>query len=134
MPSLCLVLCKVNEETKSQLQPEGAYTHTHTLTSYHLNRTLLYVAAVCAVTKRHRLHGLNRRNFIFSQFWRFEVQDQVQAALFSTAALSLLRLLPSLLCPHVTFPLYPRRHRYSSVCSGQLYFEAYLSCRSITRP
>lgn len=69
--------------------------------------------------------GLNSRNAISSQFWRLELWDPGPGNL---------SLANSHLCPHVTFPLYSSRHRYSSVHSGWLYFEAYRYHRSITRP
>ena len=39
---------------------------------------LLYGFPVAAVTNDHRLSGLKQQKFILSQFWRPEVQNQVQ--------------------------------------------------------
>jgi len=39
-------------------------------------RRMVYEFARAAVTKYHGLGGLNDWTFVFSQFWRLEVQDQ----------------------------------------------------------
>lgn len=48
-------------------------TKTNSLTCIMAFKTSPHLSAWAAVTKYHRLRGLNRRNRVFPQLWRFKV-------------------------------------------------------------
>lgn len=57
-----------------------------------------------AVTKYHRLGGVNHRHFLSHSFWRLQVQEQdVSSVTPSEAPFLSLQIATFLLCPDVAF-------------------------------
>lgn len=65
--------------------------------------TPLYYSARATITEYHRLGGLNNRIFIFSWFWKLEVQDQDANKVVACYGLSCVVNICFFLCTHIAF-------------------------------